>query len=129
MFARKVAARLKPNSLTEFTSLMEREILPWLREQEGFLDLIILAAPNGGEVATISFWDHKTNAEAYHSTGYPQVLNTLGELLDGNPYLKTFDVVSTTLQRLRPAPPPEAENLVQQTAAPRHRRHSYEIIV
>jgi len=43
MFARKVAARLKPNSLTEFTNLLEREILPWLREQEGFLDLIIMA--------------------------------------------------------------------------------------
>jgi hypothetical protein len=45
MFARKVAARLKPNSLTEFTNLMEHEILPWLRKQEGFLDLITLAAP------------------------------------------------------------------------------------
>ena len=30
MFARKVAARLKPNSLTEFIDLMEREIVPWL---------------------------------------------------------------------------------------------------
>jgi hypothetical protein len=115
MFARKVAARLKPNSLTEFTNLMEREILPWLREQEGFLDLIILAAPDGGEVATISFWDHKGNAEAYNSTGYPEVLNTLGRLLDGKPYLKTFDIVSSTLQKISPAPPPEAENLVQQT--------------
>ena len=35
MFARKVAARLKPNSLTEFTNLMECEILSWLRKQEG----------------------------------------------------------------------------------------------
>jgi hypothetical protein len=49
MFARKVAARLKPNSLTEFTNLMEHEILPWLRKQEGFLDLITLAAPDGLE--------------------------------------------------------------------------------
>jgi hypothetical protein len=33
MFARKVAARLKPNSLAGFTNLMEREVLPWLRKQ------------------------------------------------------------------------------------------------
>jgi hypothetical protein len=45
MFARKVAARLKPNSLMEFSSLMECEILSWLQKQEGFLDLIVLAAP------------------------------------------------------------------------------------
>ena len=123
MFARKVAARLKPNSLTEFTNLMEREILPWLRGQEGFLDLIILAAPDGGEVATISFWDHKGNAEAYNSTGYPEVLNTLGRLLDGKPYLKTFDVVSSTLQKISPAPTPEAEHLAQETGSTQARYH------
>jgi heme-degrading monooxygenase HmoA len=129
MFARKVAARLKPNSLTEFTNLMEREILPWLRNQEGFLDLIVLAAADGREVATISFWDHQGNAEAYNSTRYPEVLHTLGRLFDGHPYLKTFDVVSTTLQRVGPAPPPETENLVQQTGSTQHRRDSYETIV
>ena len=125
MFVRKVAARLKPNSLTEFTNLMEREILPWLRTQEGFLDLIILASTDGREVATISFWDRKGRAEAYNSTGYPQVLHTLGLLFDGNPYLKTFDVVSSTLQRVDPAAPSEAEDLLQEASSTQHRSHSY----
>jgi len=111
MFARKVAARLKPNSLTEFTNIIEREILPWLRTQEGFLDLITLAAPDGSEVTTISFWDQKGNAQAYHSSGYPEVLKILGKLLDGTPYVKTFDVVSSTLQRTALARPPETEDL------------------
>ena len=96
MFARKVSARLKLNALTEFTNLMEREILPWLRTQEGFLDLIIMALPDSREVATISFWDHKGNAQAYNSSGYPEVLKILARLLDGTPYVKTFDVVSST---------------------------------
>ena len=102
MFARKVAARLKPNSLTEFTNIIEREILPWLRTQEGFLDLITLAVPDGSQVTTISFWDQKRNAQAYHSSGYPEVLKILGKLLDGTPYVKTFDVVSSTLHKDRP---------------------------
>jgi hypothetical protein len=111
MIARKVAVRLKPNSLTEFTNLMECEILPWLRKQEGFLDLITLAVPDGREVATISFWDQKGNAQAYSSSGYPEVLKILGKLLDGTPYVKTFDVVSSTFQGVAPTRPPEAENL------------------
>jgi hypothetical protein len=115
MFARKVAARLKPNSLTEFTNLMEREILPWLRQQEGFLDLITLAVPDGTEVATISFWDHIGNAQVYHSGGYPEVLKILGKLLDGTPYVKTFDVVSSTFQRAALAPLAEAENQLQES--------------
>ena len=59
MFARKVSVRLKPNSLDKFTNLMEHEILPWLRRQKGFLDLITLSLPDGSEVATISFWDQE----------------------------------------------------------------------
>jgi hypothetical protein len=117
MFARKVAVRLKPNSLTKFTNLMECEILPWLRQQEGFLDLITLAVPDGREVATISFWDHQGNAQAYNSSGYPEVLKILGKLLDGAPYIKTFDVAGSTFQRVALARPPEAENLVQETEA------------
>ena len=102
MFARKVAALLKPNSLPEFTNLMEREILPWLRKQKGFLDLVTLAVPDGDEVATISFWDHQANAEAYNTSGYPEAVEILGKLLDGRPYVKTFDVVSSTFQRIAP---------------------------
>ncbi len=117
MFARKVAARLKPNSLVEFANIMEREILPWLRKQEGFLDLITLAVPDGREVATISFWNHEGNAQAYCSSDYPEVLNILGELLDGPPYVKTFNVVSSPFQSVARARSPEAENLVQETAS------------
>ena len=100
MFARKVAARLKPGALKEFVTLMEVEIVPWLRQQPGFLDLITLAAPDGSEVATISFWDEEGNAQAYSSSGYSKALTILGELLDGIPYVKTFHVVSSTLQKV-----------------------------
>ncbi len=100
MFARKVAARLKPASLAKFTKVMESEVVPWLREQEGFLHLIILSSPDGREVATISFWDHPASAEIYHANAYPEALKILEELLDGAPYVKTFEVVSSTFQTL-----------------------------
>ena len=115
MFARKVAARLKPNSLTEFTKLIEHEILPWLRKQEGFLDLITLSAPDGTEVATISFWDHEGNAQAFNSRGYPDALEILEGLLDAAPYVKTFDVVLSTFQTAASAPPAETGNPVQKS--------------
>ena len=114
MVARKVTARLKPNSLVEFTTLVEREILPWLRNQAGFLDLITLAVPNSREVTTISFWDDKANAQAYNSSGYPEAVKILAKLLDGTPYVKTFDVVSPTFQRIALAQPPEAQNPIQE---------------
>jgi hypothetical protein len=113
MFVRKVSALLKPNSVSEFAKLMEREVLPWLRKQKGFLDLIILAVPDGREVATISFWDQPANAEAYNTRGYPEVLEILGGLLDGCPYVKTFEVVSSTVQKVPSGRPSAAENLLE----------------
>jgi len=113
MFARKVSALLKPNSVSEFAKLMECEVLPWLRKQKGFLDLIILAVPDGSEVATISFWDQPASAEAYNISGYPEVLEILEGFLDGCPYVKTFEVVSSTLQKAPAVRPSEAENLPQ----------------
>jgi hypothetical protein len=117
MFARKVAARLKPNSLAEFKNLMEWEILPWLRQQEGFIDLIMLAGPDGTELAAISFWKHRGNAQTYHSSGYPEVLKTLEKLLDGTPSVKTFEVVSSTLQRLYTHGPTISDNSAEETGS------------
>jgi heme-degrading monooxygenase HmoA len=111
MFARKVAVLLKPNSLPEFTSLIECQILPWLRKQEGFLDLIVLAVRDSREVAAISFWDHQADAEAYNTSDYPRVVEILQRLLDGVPYLKTFDVVSSTFQGVTLLQRSEAERL------------------
>ena len=113
MVARKVAARLKPDSLERFAHLMDREILPWLQEQEGFLDLITLAGADGTEVATISFWDHSGNGHACNTNAYPEALKLLGELLDGSPNMKTFEVVNSTLHRRAGLQSSETRDLVQ----------------
>jgi hypothetical protein len=118
MFARKVSVRLKPNSLDKFTSLMDREILPWLRRQKGFLDLITLAIPDGCEIATISFWDHEDNAQFFNASGYPQVLDVLEEILDGIPYVKTFEVVGSTIHTLDRARPQAGDHLLQKPPTP-----------
>jgi heme-degrading monooxygenase HmoA len=100
MFARHVAVKLKPGALAEFTRVMDNEILPWLRKQKGFLDTITLAVPGGREIVSISFWDQEKNAQVYDSTGYPEVLQILQKILAGTPQVRTFDVVSSTLQKV-----------------------------
>ena len=107
MFARKVAARLKSNSLPEFVDVIEREILPWLRKQEGFLDLVVLAMHGSDEIAIISFWEHQADAEAWTTSGFPEATKTLESILDGRSYVKTFDVVSSTVHELAQLPKSE----------------------
>lgn len=113
MLARKVAVRLVPQALEEFKDLVESEILPWLRKQEGFLDLITLAVPGGEEVAVISFWDHDVSVQGSGWSAYPEGLDILEKILDGVPYLKTFQVVSSTLQNITLPRLTQAENPVR----------------
>ena len=113
MFARHVAVKLRPGALAEFIRVMDDEVLPWLRKQKGFLDTITLAVPGGKEIVSISFWDQEKNAEVYNSTSYPQALEILKKILAGTPQVRTFDVVSSTLQKI------DFQNASLSTARPR----------
>jgi len=103
MYARNVALHLKPNMLSDFTNTFDNNVLPILRKQKGFQDEITFAIPGGTDVVAISLWDTKENAEAYNTTGYPEVLKSLDKVLDGTPKVRVSDVISSTLRRTAPA--------------------------
>jgi hypothetical protein len=97
MYARNVALRLKPNTLTDFTKTFDTTVLPILRRQKGFRDEITFAMPGGTDLVAISLWDTKENAEDYNSASYPEVLKSLEKFLDGSPKVRVSDVISSTL--------------------------------
>ena len=100
MFARNVRMQLKPNTTAQFTQLLEKEILPVLRRQDGFQDEVAFVVPNGNEAIAISFWQTKENAEAYSRSAYPEVLKTLNKAVEGSPQLQTYEVCSSTIQKI-----------------------------
>jgi hypothetical protein len=99
MFARNVSLRLKPNTLSEFKRIFDKEVLPMLRKQNGFRDEITFSVPGGLDVVAISLWDTKEHAEAYKTTGYPEVLKMLDKVLDGAPKVQVSDVISSTIHK------------------------------
>ena len=100
MFTRTVTMKLKPNTAPEFNRLIENEILPLLRKQQGFRDEITFVAPERSEAVAISFWETKENAEAYNRTGYPEILKTLAKVIEGTPKVETFELSTSTLHKL-----------------------------
>jgi hypothetical protein len=99
MFARNVSIRLKSNMLSEYTRAFEKDVLPLLRKQNGFKEEITLAASGGVEVTAISLWENKNDADTYNTNVYPQVLKTLARFIEGTPQVRTYDVVTSTLQK------------------------------
>ena len=100
MYTRNVTMKLKANSAPEFARVIENEILPLLRKQQGFRDEITFIAPERLEALAISFWDTKENAEAYNRTGYPEILKTLAKVVVGTPKVETFELSNSTLHKL-----------------------------
>ncbi len=98
MFARHVSMLLNPNSVSEFTKTIEQEILPLLRKQKGFQDLITFVT--GREAIGISLWEQKENAEAYNSGTYPEVLKALAKMVEGTPQVRTFEVANSTFHKI-----------------------------
>jgi hypothetical protein len=92
--------KLKVNSAAEFTRLIENDIIPFLRKQQGFRDELALVDLERLEAVAISFWETKETAEAYRRAGYPEVLKTLSDVLEGTPKVETFELANSTFHRL-----------------------------
>lgn len=100
MFARKVSFHLKPGRAAEFTRLLDQNIIPVLRKQQGFQDEISLLAPGGVDAVGISMWDVKENAETYARAAYPGVLKALEPVVEGTPQVQTYEVSNSTFHKI-----------------------------
>ena len=100
MFARSVSFHLKPGRATEFSQLVDKDIIPVLRKQKGFQDEIAFVTAGGTDAVGISVWDLKESAETYARGAYPGVLKTLAEVVEGTPQVQTYDVSNSTFHKI-----------------------------
>jgi hypothetical protein len=105
MFARSISIRLKPNSVAEFTQLIEKETLPLLRKQKGFQDEMTFVVPGGAEALGISLWDLKENADAYSRDTFPGALKALAKVVEGTPQIRSYEVCNSTFHKIAAAVP------------------------
>jgi len=100
MHARRVSIKLKPNSATQLTQKLEKEILPLLRKAKGFQDEILLVTGDGTRAFAISLWDKAESAENYTRDTYPKVLEIVGSLAEEAPKVRSYQVTSSTFHKI-----------------------------
>lgn len=100
MFARLVTMQLKPNLVNEFPVTFEKEILPLLRKQRGFLDELLLVTPEKREMVAISLWETKEYAETYNRELYPQIEKIVAKFIEGIPVVKKFEAEYSTFHKI-----------------------------
>jgi len=97
MFSRHITVQIKKTWMSEIPQVFEKEVLPILRRQKGFLDELLLITPDKSEMVAISLWENKEFAEVYNREFYPEVVKILNKYLEGTPIVKTYDVKYATL--------------------------------
>jgi heme-degrading monooxygenase HmoA len=103
MHARNLTFHLKAKTADEFTRTVEKDVLPVMRKQNGFKDVITFVAAGRNEAVSISLWDKKESAEAYNRNTYPQVLKSLDKVVEGTPKLDAFEVSNSTFHNIAAA--------------------------
>lgn len=95
MFARKVEFDLMMIKKDEFLRKLRDEVLPILKKQPGFIDMLGLTNEIKVEKAlVISFWESREHALAYEKEVFPKIAAML------RPYLMTpFVVTSCVVER------------------------------
>ena len=77
MFARILDCEIKLEKKEEFVKVVKNEVLPILRKQPGFLEILPLFPEKMKEekVITVSLWNTKADAERYERESYAKILN------------------------------------------------------
>ena len=97
MYSRHITMQIKKNRMSEIPQVFEKEVLPLLRRQKGFLDELLFAMPEKTEIVAISLWEKKEFAEIYNREFYPAVVRILNKYIEGSPVVKTYEVQYATL--------------------------------
>jgi hypothetical protein len=101
MFTRAVELTSKPGKSKELAKAINERGVPILKKQQGFVDEIVLVSDaEPDHVLALSFWNKRGDAEQYHREQYPKIYETLRQLLDAEPMIRTFDVHSSITHKV-----------------------------
>ena len=95
--ARSVRFDIAANKNDEFHTIFRNEILPILKDQDGFRDELLLVQDQ--HVLAISLWKNLDSARKYESATFPQIDKALRPVMSGKPAVETYqyDSLSTTV--------------------------------
>lgn len=97
MVARLVQVTTKPGQLQEFVKAMAERNLPILKQQPGFVDVVVLTADTQrDQLIGIAIWRTKEDAERYAEGQGRQVLEAMRPLLLKMPTIRTFVLAAST---------------------------------
>jgi heme-degrading monooxygenase HmoA len=93
MFSRVVAVTTKPGKVGELSKTIRDKILPILKNQPGFVDVVLLVSnTEPDQVLALSFWRTQQDAERWTHEQFPRINELISRLVESAPVSRTFNV-------------------------------------
>ncbi len=101
MFTRIVELTTKPGKNKQLADAINDKVMPILKKQKGFVDeTVFVSDKEDNRVLTLGFWNTKEDAEQYHRAEYQNVHETIRQLLESEPVIRTFNVHASTSRKI-----------------------------
>lgn len=101
MFTRMIEFKTKPEYRDQLVNLMNEQIVPLLRKQPGFVDVVSMIDEADPTICTtFSLWSNKEDAEKYAKESYTTVVDMMKSYLAAMPTLRTFTVETSTFHKI-----------------------------
>lgn len=98
MYARIVTCTLRTEKREDFNQILRDQVLPILKEQPGFVDLIgMVSAEQPDNTLGIAFWTSKEDADHFYTHSEP-LLDTLKPLLTHPPVVAHYNVQTSIFE-------------------------------
>ncbi|MGA1986985.1 MAG: antibiotic biosynthesis monooxygenase [Candidatus Sulfotelmatobacter sp.] len=100
MFARILDFEVKPEKKEEFVKAVKNEVVPILKKQAGFLEILPFFPEKmkSEKVITITLWTTKSDAERYERDFYPKALEILKPFLTTSVKVNYYKLETTVCE-------------------------------
>jgi len=100
MYARFVTGHIKPGKFELATQMLEKKVIPLLKEQPGFRDEVSFFDKEKNEAFAISFWDQKLDLENYERDIYPKVKDEMAVAFEELPMIRNCEIANSTWYKI-----------------------------
>jgi quinol monooxygenase YgiN len=93
MYTLVIEASFKPDKKPEFLDYWKNQILPAEKQQNGFVDeLLLFANDNPLQGLGLSFWESRQQAEEYYRNVFPGLAAAVEPLCEKQPAVRQYHV-------------------------------------
>jgi len=100
MFSRIVDANIRTDKLNEFKTTLNREFVPRIKQQPGFVDLVESVDPASGHFVCMSLWKTQEDLDRYNNTLFQEIATAVTPLLSDPPKVHSGKVENSTVHKV-----------------------------